>query len=68
MLFFKKTLLESWKLKTKSKQINNKRTLVNLYKDIVYQQHHKSHDSNACLSDGSPMMRGKIWPYKKIMH
>ena len=46
--------------------MNNKRTLVNLYKDIVlvihrthflydivYQQQHKSRDSNVCLSDGS---------------
>ena len=50
-------------LKTNLKQINDKRTLVNLYKDIVlvtrlrifcatlfYQQQHKSRDSNACLS------------------
>ena len=48
------------------KQIHNKRTLINLYKDIVlvtrvrifctydivYQQQQKSRDSNACLSDG----------------
>ena len=48
---------------TNLRQIDNKRTLVNLYKDIVigdpstyflcvifYQQQHKSRDSNACLS------------------
>ena len=48
------------------KKKNNKQTLVNLFKDIVlvthrthflygivYQQQHKSRDSNACLSDGS---------------
>ena len=47
-------------------QINNKRTSVNLYMDIVlvtrrthflydivYQQQHRSCDSNAYLSDGS---------------
>ena len=47
--------------------MNNKRTLVNLYRDIVlvtrirnhflydivYQQQYKSHDLNAYLSDGS---------------
>ena len=42
--------------------MNNKRTLVNLYKDIVlivtsvrivYQQQHKSCNSNAYPSDGS---------------
>ena len=48
------------KLKTNLKHINDKRLLVNLYKDIVlvtrvlydivYQEQHKSRDSNACLS------------------
>ena len=42
------------------KQINNKRTLVDLYKDIVlvtrlndivYQQQHKNRHPNSCLSD-----------------
>ena len=54
-------------LKTNLKQINNKRTLVNSYKDIklvtrlcifcydiVYQQQHKNRDPNASLSVLSP--------------
>ena len=45
---------------TNLKQINNKRTLVDLYKDIVlvtrlndivYQQQHKNRYPNSCLSD-----------------
>ena len=44
--------------------MNKKRALVNLYKfivlvtrvRIVYQQQHKSHDSNRCLSGASTIM------------
>ena len=50
--------------------MNNKRTLVNLYKDIilvtrvVYQQQHKSCDSNRCLSDASERLRDFLWVFQ----
>ena len=43
---------------TNCKQINNKRTIADLYKDVVLVTRlHKSRDSNACLSDGSDQWR-----------
>ena len=35
--------------------MNNKRALVKSFKDIVYQQQHKSRDSNRCLSGASTL-------------
>ena len=62
----------------KLKQIINKRTLVNLYKDIVLvtrvrifctkfflqQQQHKSRDSNACLSVRSL----SVYPFSSFIY